>query len=338
MNNSEFKGVMIYIEQRHNKLQNVSLELLGRGRKIADTLGEKLYAVIAAKDASIFSQTLIEYGADHVLEASADQLDLYMTESYAQAVVTAIEEYKPSIVLFGATSIGRDLAPRVSARVHTGLTADCTSLDIDEDRKLLMTRPAFGGNLMATIICPNHRPQMSTVRPGVMVKLQRDPSRKGEITKLDLKLKTNKCYVEILSFEKEESSETDIQDAKILISGGRGMSSPEKFDLLQQLADQLSGEVSASRAAVDLGWKPADRQVGQTGKTVRPDLYVAAGISGAIQHIAGMEDSEFIIAINKDRDAKIFENADLGLVGDLDKVLPLIISEIEKINQKKKEI
>lgn len=332
----DYSGVLVYIEQRFNEVQNVSLELLGKGRKIADELGVHVVAVIAGKDVGKHGKLLVEYGADKVLLLDDEALELYSTEPYTQAMVQAIKTEMPEIVLFGATSIGRDLAPRVSARLETGLTADCTSLDVSEDRMLLMTRPAFGGNIMATIVSPDHRPQMSTVRPGVMTKMDRDHLRKGEIIEFPVKIEKNNRFVEILSFEKETEEKQDIQEATVLVSGGRGVGSSENFTLLYDLADELNGLVSASRAAVDSGWMDHDRQVGQTGKTVRPNLYIACGISGAIQHVAGMEEAELIIAINKDKGAKIFEVADLGVVGDVHKVLPFVIEEIKKINQSKK--
>lgn len=335
MDKSLYKGVMVYIEQRRGTLQNVSLELLGKGRKLADELGVKLMACSVAEDASKLSQTLVEYGADVVYEYSSKDYHYYNTEAYTQAVCHAIENYKPEIMLFGATSIGRDLAPRISARVKAGLTADCTSLDI-KDGDLMMTRPAFGGNIMATIACPDHRPQMSTVRPGVMTKNEKEAGRKGEIVKVDFAPTHNDCFVEVLSFEEAKSEKKDIQEANILVSGGRGMGAAENFGILEQLAEVLGAEVSASRAAVDSGWQPHSQQVGQTGKTVRPHVYFACGISGAIQHLAGMEESEIIIAINKDKNAKIFEVADLGLVGDLHKVIPYVVEDLKKLAAEKK--
>lgn len=335
MNINDYKGVLVYIEQRFNEIQNVSLELLGKGRKIADELGVDVVAALIGKNIEKHGKLLIEYGADKVLLLEEDHLELYSTEPYTQAMVQAVNVSMPEIVLFGATSIGRDLAPRVSARLATGLTADCTSLDVSEDRCLLMTRPAFGGNIMATIISPDHRPQMSTVRPGVMTKLDRDAERKGEIVNLPVEIIKNRNFVEILSFEKETEEKQDIQEATVLISGGRGIGSSENFAMLYDLADALNGLVSASRAAVDSGWMDHDRQVGQTGKTVRPNVYFALGISGAIQHVAGMEEAELIIAINKDKGAKIFEVADLGVVGDVHKVLPHVIEEIKRINETK---
>lgn len=336
MNINDYKGVLVYIEQRFGEIQNVSLELLGKGRKIADELGVDVIATLVGKDVEKHGKLLVEYGADKVLILENDALELYSTEPYTQAMVTAVKEVKPEIVLFGATSIGRDLAPRVSARLETGLTADCTSLEVSEDRMLLMTRPAFGGNIMATIISPDHRPQMSTVRPGVMTKMDREIGRFGEIVKMPIEIVRNNKFVEILSFEKETEEKQDIQEATVLISGGRGVGSAENFSMLYDLADTLGGLVSASRAAVDSGWMDHDRQVGQTGKTVRPNVYFACGISGAIQHVAGMEEAELIIAVNKDKGAKIFEVADLGVVGDVHKVLPYVIDEINRINAGKK--
>ncbi|MDH8678525.1 electron transfer flavoprotein subunit alpha/FixB family protein [Fusibacter bizertensis] len=336
MNINDYKGVLVYVEQRFGEVQNVSLELLGKGRKIADELGVHVVAALIGKDIEKHSKLLVEYGADKVLVMQDDNLELYSTEPYTQAMVQAVNSEMPEIVLFGATSIGRDLAPRVSARLLTGLTADCTSLDISEDRMLLMTRPAFGGNIMATIVSPDHRPQMSTVRPGVMTKMERDHNRTGEIVNYPVKIERNKNFIEVLSFEKETEEKQDIQEATVLVSGGRGIGSKDNFGLLYDLADELNGLVSASRAAVDSGWMDHDRQVGQTGKTVRPNLYIACGISGAIQHVAGMEEAELIIAVNKDKGAKIFEVADLGIVGDVQKVLPFVIEEIKKINLTKK--
>ncbi len=335
MNKNDYKGVMVYIEQRRGTLQNVSLELLGKGRALADELGVELIATNIAEKAEDLAQTLVEYGADRVLNYSSADYAYYMTEPYAQALVHAIETVKPEIVLFGATSIGRDLAPRISARIRTGLTADCTSLDL-KDRELMMTRPAFGGNIMATIACPDNRPAMSTVRPGVMSKLERDAGRKGNIENVDFQPTKNAQYVEVLSFEEKKSEKKDIKEARILVSGGRGVGAAANYDKLERLAATMDAEVSASRAAVDAGWQPHSQQVGQTGSTVRPEVYFALGISGAIQHLAGMEESEYIIAVNKDKNAKIFEVADLGLVGDLHKVVPLVAEKLEEIQASKK--
>ncbi|MDD4848592.1 MAG: electron transfer flavoprotein subunit alpha/FixB family protein, partial [Bacteroidales bacterium] len=276
------------------------------------------------------AQMLVEFGADDVICIDAPELKDYLTEQYSQVVDQVISEYKPSIVLFGATTIGRDLAPRLSARIATGLTADCTKLEISEEGELMMTRPAFGGNLMATIMCTENRPQMSTVRPGVMQKADRDTSRKGNIISFTPKFDTAKFKVRLIENVKEDKGKMDITEAKILVSGGRGVGCKEGFQKLEALATLLNAQVSSSRAMVDAGIIDHDRQVGQTGKTVRPDLYFALGISGAIQHLAGMEESDFIVAVNKDKFAPIFGVADLGIVGDVNKVIPLLTERLSK--------
>jgi electron transfer flavoprotein alpha subunit len=322
---------MVFAEQRRGQIQKIAYELLGVGRRIADTLGEPLCALLIGKAFnSEQTDSLISFGADKVFVAEHDELDIYMTEPYAKALTLAITTHKPSVVIMGATTIGRDLAPRVSARIHTGLTADCTGLDIEEEtHNLLMTRPAFGGNIMATIICPDFRPQMSTVRPGVMRKLDPDPARKGEVLKLPIKIEASDKTIEILEVVTEKAVKKNIEEAKVLVSGGRGMGNQENYYKLQPLADELGGMLSASRAVVDAGWISQDRQVGQTGKTVRPNLYMACGISGMIQHIAGMEDSEFIIAINKNANAPIFEYSDIGIVTDINKLVPVLVEELK---------
>ena len=276
------------------------------------------------------AQECIAYGADTVLRVDAPELATYVTEPYAQAIYQIIRDNKPSIVLIGATTIGRDLGPRLSARVETGLTADCTGLEISEERDLLMTRPAFGGNLMATIICKEHRPQMSTVRPGVMRMGQRDENRKGTIEDVKINFDKSKFRVRVLETVKQTKNLVDITEAHVLISGGRGVGNAEGFDMLRAMANTIGAEVSASRAMVDAGVLGHERQVGQTGKTVRPDLYFAMGISGAIQHLAGMEESEYIIAINKDKFAPIFNVADLGIVGDVRKIVPLLTEKLKR--------
>ncbi|MGB6127286.1 MAG: electron transfer flavoprotein subunit alpha/FixB family protein [Psychrilyobacter sp.] len=335
MNLNEYKGVYVFIEQKSREIQNVSLELLGRGRGLADTLEEELVAIFLGNEIKDQCQDLISHGADRVIYVDSPHLDRYLTEPYAQALAAISKSKKPNVILIGATSTGRDLAPRVSARLSTGLTADCTSLEISEEKELLMTRPAFGGNLMATIICPDHRPQMSSVRPGVMQKLAVDSTRTGEIINFDMKFDESKFKVRFIEEVKEAKQLVKIEDAHVLVSGGRGVGTVENFKNLENLALNIGATVSASRAMVDLGIVGHDRQVGQTGKTVRPDIYFALGISGAIQHIAGMEESEYIIAINKDKGANIFNNADLGIVGDVNKILPLLNREISKFSQKK---
>lgn len=331
-----YKGVMVFAEQRDGHLQSVSLELLGKARDLAGELDTHVSAVVVGKEASKLADTLSHFGADKVYVVEDDRLEKYMTEPYVKAVYETVDQVKPDIVLFGATSIGRDLAPRVSARVHTGLTADCTSLDIDpETQLLLMTRPAFGGNIMATIVCERFKPQMSTVRPGVMQKIEPEMDRKAEVILIEAGIEDKDFNTEILSEEIEQKKKIKIEDASILISAGRGIGGPEKLPLLQALAEAVGGEVSGSRAVIDAGWLPKEQQVGQTGKTVRPGVYFASGISGAIQHLAGMEESEFIIAVNKNPDAPIFQVADLGIVGDLNKIIPELTKGIVALKEKK---
>ncbi len=337
MNLEDYKGVWVFVEQVDKKVQKVSLELLGEGRRIADKLNTDVTAVILGKDIKCESNLLCAYGADKVIVVEDKRLDIYTTEPYTKVLSNLINERKPEVVLIGASSLGRDLAPRVSARIHTGLTADCTLLEVEEDtRNLLMTRPAFGGNIMATIICPDHRPQMATVRGGVMKTIEKDESRTCEIIEVASNLVDEDVNIEILEIVKEEKQTVNIDDAKILVSGGRGVgNTKDKFDKLEELASVLGGSVSGSRASVDAGTIEQSRQVGQTGKTVRPELYIACGISGAIQHVAGMEESELIVAINKNADAPIFEVADVGIVGDLHKVVPELIEELKEFKSKK---
>lgn len=330
MNKADYKDVYVFIEQREGNVQSVALELLGKAKELAAALNEKVVALFPGYNISNQAQMLIEYGADKVICIDQPELKDYLTEQYKQALCQAIDEFKPSIVLLGATTIGRDLGPRLSAKVGTGLTADCTRLEISEERELMMTRPAFGGNLMATIMCTEHRPQMSTVRPGVMQKADRDASRKGEIIEFKPVFDASKFKVRILESVKEDKDKINITEAKILVSGGRGVGNAEGFKKLEKMANVLDAQVSSSRAMVDAGIMDHDRQVGQTGKTVRPDLYFAIGISGAIQHLAGMEESDYIIAINKDKYAPIFGVADLGIVGDMNKIVPLLTERLEK--------
>lgn len=331
---SDYKDVWVFAEQREGQVINVSLELLGIGRKLADIKKSKLYAVLLGSAAKEHAQTLIHYGADGVYLADNPALDIYSTEKYTQVISQLIFEKKPEIFLVGATTLGRDLGPRISARVGTGLTADCTRLEIDEaDGKLLQTRPAFGGNLMATIITPDNRPQMSTVRPGVMEKCEKDESRKGEIIPISIQLQPEADKVKFLQMVKHMKEKVQLEEAKVIVSGGRGMGNAKGFELLEQLADKLNGVVAASRAAVDQGWMDHDRQVGQTGKTVRPKLYIACGISGAIQHVAGMNEAECIVAINKNDSAPIFEIANYGIVGDVYDVVPKIIEALDQVDE-----
>jgi len=337
---SECKGVYIFAQQVDNKISSIAFELLGKGKELAKDLGTEVTAMLLGYQVKDLADDLAAYGADKVIVIDDPALETYMTEPYTHGVVSIIKKFNPEIVLVGATAIGRDLAPSVSSRVHTGLTADCTGLEIAEFKgipnQLLMTRPAFGGNTIATIACPDHRPQMSTVRPGVMQKIEKIPGAKAEVIEFNPGFEKNNKYVEILDVVKTVAASEDIMDAKILVSGGRGIGTKENFAMLQELADELGGMVSASRACVDAGWAEKDRQVGQTGKTVRPHLYIACGISGAIQHLAGMEDSDIIIAINKDETAPIFDVADYGIVGDVKKIVPML-TEMIRAEKAKKE-
>ena len=330
MDKSMFKDVYVFIEQREGVIQNVALELLGKARVLADTLNEKVVGILLGHNITDKAQDLIACGADKIICADDESLKDYLTEPYTQAITQVIKEKNPSAILIGATTIGRDLGPRISARVSTGLTADCTSLEVGENRDLLMTRPAFGGNVMATIVCQDHRPQMSTVRPGVMKAFEKDASRTGKVETITINFDKSKFRVRLVETVKETKDLVDITEANVLISGGRGVGNQEGFDKLKDLAQVLNAEVSASRAMVDSGLINHDRQVGQTGKTVRPDLYFAMGISGAIQHLAGMEESELIIAINKDKGAPIFQTADLGIVGDIKAIVPMLTEALKK--------
>ncbi len=346
MSIEDYKGVYIFAQQVDGELSSIALELLGKAHELAEPLKTDVTAVLIGSNVKGLCNTLAEYGADHVILVDDPKLETYRTEPYAQALAGVINEYKPEIMLVGATAIGRDLGPTVSARVATGLTADCTGLDIGDfplqpqegveqkHNQLLMTRPAFGGNTIATIACPNNRPQMATVRPGVMVKRDPEKGKTPDIIEYKADLTENNKYVEILNIVKDMGKKVDIQSAKILVSGGRGVGSPENFKILDELAEAIGGTVSCSRAVVDSGWKPKDLQVGQTGKTVRPNVYFAIGISGAIQHVAGMEESDIIIAINKDESAPIFDVADYGIVGDLNKVVPLLTKAILEAKSK----
>lgn len=312
------KNIWVFCEQRDGQLQNVALELLGVARELAEKTGEKVNAILLGHGVTDKAAELIAHGADGVYVVDDEKLDKFVTEPYAQAVTQIARKYEPNVILFGATSIGRDLAPRLSARLKTGLTADCTKLEMDEAGNLFMTRPAFGGNLFATIICPDHRPQMSTVRPGVMKKLEADAARTGEVVVESIEWDTSKFAVTVLEEVKSVKGEANIEDAKILVSCGRGV---KNLESAHELATKIKGSaVSSSRTLVDAGLMDHERQVGQTGKTVRPEVYLAFGISGAIQHLAGMEESEFIVAVNTDKNAPIFKVANLGIVADAEAV------------------
>ena len=341
MSLEEYKGVYVFAQQVDNEISSIAFELLGKAKDLAKDLSTDVTAVLLGSDVKNLADKLAEYGADKVIVVDDPELKVYRTEPYAHALASVINKYKPEIVLVGATAIGRDLGPRVSARVATGLAADCTVLEIGDfplqavpgqeqkHNQLLMTRPAFGGNTIATIACPDNRPQMATVRAGVMQKIEPIKGAKAVVEEFNPGFTPNNKYVEILDVVKAVTDTVDIMDAKILVSGGRGVGSPENFKILEDLAAVLGGTVSCSRAVVDSGWKPKDLQVGQTGKTVRPNVYFAIGISGAIQHVAGMEESDIIIAINKDADAPIFDVADYGIVGDLNKIVPKLTESLK---------
>ena len=333
MNKADFNGVWVFAEQREGQLQKVSLELLGEGRKIADKLGSKLTALLIGNKVQNLVEDLSRHGADEVLVVDAPELEHYTTDGSTKAICELANAKKPNIIFIGATFIGRDLGPRVAARLETGLTADCTSLDVDvESGDLLQTRPAFGGNLMATIVCPDHRPQMATVRPGVFEKL---PLGENDATveNVEIKFNSNDIRTKIVEIIKEHKDIVDISEANVLVAGGRGIGSEENFKMLKELAEVMNGSIAASRAAVEKGWVDKDYQVGQTGKTVRPNIYVACGISGAIQHAAGMQDSDMIIAINKDANAPIMKIADYAIVGDVNKVVPEFIVQLKAMKE-----
>ena len=341
MNLEEYKGVYVFAQQVDNEISSIAFELLGKAKDLAKDLDTDVTAVLLGSGVKGLADQLAEYGADKVIVVDDPELKDYRTEPYAHALASVINEYKPEIMLVGATAIGRDLGPRVSARVATGLTADCTVLEIGDfplqavpgqeqlHNQLLMTRPAFGGNTIATIACPYNRPQMATVRAGVMQKIDPIKGAKANVVEFNPGFTPDNKYVEILDIVKSVAETVDIMDAKILVSGGRGVGSPENFKILEDLAEVLGGTVSCSRAVADSGWKPKDLQVGQTGKTVRPNVYFAIGISGAIQHVAGMEESDIIVAINKDADAPIFDVADYGVVGDLNKIVPKLTEALK---------
>lgn len=328
-NIGDYKGVWIFAEQREGKIASVAYELLGIGRKLADKLNTELSAILFGASESE-SQELIRWGADKVYYTDNEIFKQFNDEPYAKLLTILINRYLPEIVLAGATPIGRSFIPRVAARLRTGLTADCTSFEIDsETRNLLQIRPAFGGNIMATILCPNNRPQMATVRPRVMKRGQYDKTREGEI--INITADGISSRTKVLQTVKEVSDLTvNLQEADIIVSGGRGLGDPKGFNLLKELAEILGGALGASRAAVDSGWIPYRHQVGQTGKTVCPKIYIACGISGAVQHLVGMQSSDIIIAINKNPDAPIFNIATFGIVGDLYEIIPLLIKKIKQ--------
>ena len=331
---SSYKGVWVFIEHRDGRIRNVSLELLGEGRKLAEQLGEEVSAVLIGDKVAEMSKDLFASGADNVYLAEGTAFKNYTTDAYTIVFTHLIKKYLPSVILLGATNDGRDLGPRIAARVKTGLTADCTSLAIDmETRLVAWTRPAFGGNIMATIFCPNNRPQMGTVRPKVFKKPEPDYSRTGKIIREELAINEEDIRTKLIDVVKVCTFSCNLEDAEIIVSGGRGLGKPEGFRIVEELAQVLKGTVGSSRAAVDAGWKPYPHQVGQTGKTVAPKIYIACGISGAIQHLAGMQTSDVIIAINTDPDAPIFKVATYGIVGDVYEVVPALTAKLREVLQ-----
>lgn len=331
---SAYKDVWVFAEQRDGKLRKVVLELLGKGRELANDLNVKLVAILLGHNVKDECQELIYYGADKVLWIDDPRLEHYQTNTYTDVIVNQVLKLKPEILVMGATFLGRDLAPRVARILGTGLTADCTGLEIDKAvRLLLQTRPAFGGNVIATITTPSYRPQMATVRPRVMKELARDTSRKGEVVKIPAEIDPNTIILKIVDIVKESKKSVNLEEANIIVAGGRGVGAQAKFKVIEDLAKVLGAEVGASRDVVDAGWISSMHQVGQTGKTVRPKLYFACGISGAVQHLAGMKESETIVAINSDPQAPIFQCADYGIVGDLHQILPLLTRRLEEMTK-----
>lgn len=330
---SEYKNLWVFIETDDGKAASVGLELLNPGAELAHQLGQKVVAVILGKDNAAAEKAAAAYGADEIISVEDPAYENYNTDAYAYGMTTLVEKYKPSILMIGATIIGRDFGPRLSCRLKTGLTADCTSLAVDTETGVMgWTRPAFGGNLMATIMCERTRPQMGTVRPGVFKKTQPDESRTVEVIRESIPVPEDVVRVKLIESIREAAAEmVKLEDAEIIVSGGRGLGKAENFSYIRDLADALGGAVGASRAAVDAGWIPHVHQVGQTGKTVASKIYIACGISGAIQHQAGMSGSDCIIAINKDPDAPIFSIADYGIVGDLFQVVPAMAAEVRKL-------
>jgi len=331
MSRGEHRGVWVFAEQRHGVLAEVGYELLGAGRQLADQLNTELWAIVFGQGIEDQARELIAYGADCVLLAEEPLLNHFHNSLYTGVLSDLILKYQPEIVLAGATSIGRSFFPGVASRIGTGLTADCTALEIDPEKEILLqTRPAFGGNIMATIVCPKYRPQMATVRHKVMKKPRPDSARKGELKRERIDLTDGQTRTKFIKFVEDVSEKVNLTDADVIVSGGRGLGKPDNFALLRELADLLKGAVGASRAAVDSDWIPYSHQVGQTGKTVCPKLYIACGISGAIQHLVGMQSSEVIVAINRDPDAPIFNVANYGLVGDLFEIIPAMIKELKQ--------
>ncbi len=329
---ADYSGIWVFAEQKDGIIAPVSYELLGKGHELAEELGAELSAVVFGHDIEALASVLIAYGADQVIMVDDPALKHFRDERYSKALTELAQKYKPAVILAGATVTGRSFIPRVAIHLHTGLTADCTGLAIDEATgNLLQTRPAFGGNIMATILTANHRPQMATVRHKVMNPMPRDDSRSGIVIQEQINFELDDEVSTWLGFEKEKTNLINITEANVIVSGGRGIKDAKNFAMIEELAEALGGAVGASRAAVDAEWIPYSHQVGQTGKTVKPNIYLSIGISGAIQHLAGMSSADYIIAINKDPDAPIFKVADLGIVGDLFEVLPKLTKRIKEL-------
>ena len=324
-NLNDYKNIWVFIETECGKAKNVGYELLHVARPLADQKGCPLVAVVIGKDIEGVAKDAVCYGADSAIIVDGPEYEYYTTDAFTEAMVTLVEKYKPETLMIGATNNGRDMGPRVSCRLKTGLTADCTGIDIDEETgNIAWTRPTFGGNLMATIMCPEHRPQMGTVRPGVFKKGAYDEGRSGEIVKEEIHVAPEEIRTNLVERVNEVAEAVNLEEAEIIVSGGRGVGSAENFKLLEELAAELGATVGCSRAVVDAGWMPHAHQVGQSGKTVAPKLYFAIGISGAIQHLAGISGSDRVIAVNKDEDAPIFDVADYGIVGNLNEVVPAL--------------
>lgn len=336
MDFKDYKGVWVFIEEKDGGVAPVSLELLGAGRKLADKRGVELAGVFIGENIKPLTKTVFEYGADTAYVYDQPIFKHYRTESFMKALLDCSNKYKPEIILFGATSTGKDLASAVATDMPTGLTADTTELDVEEETGLLLaSRPAFGGNIMATILCKKYRPQMATVRAKVMKALNPQPDRKGKMIEETISLKEEDIRTKVLEIVKETTKKVRIDEADIIVAGGKGLGSAEGFQLIHQLAESLGGAVGASRDVVEAGWIPHAHQVGQTGVTVTPKIYFAIGISGAIQHIVGMKNSGLIIAINKDPEAPIFQTCHYGIVGDAFEIVPLLIEQFKKALSKK---
>jgi electron transfer flavoprotein alpha subunit len=336
MNFDEYRGVWIFIEQNEGKIEGVSLELLGAGRKLADKLEAPLGGFLLGSDVKSLANQVIAYGADEVYMVDHPVLKQYRTESYMQGVMLLVEKYKPEIILYGATPNGKDLASAVATDLVTGLTADTTMLDVDVEKRLLeASRPAFGGNIMATILCKKHRPQMATVRPKVMKALTPDASRLGKIIEEGINLKEEDMRTKVLQIVNDVTKKANLADAHVIVCGGKGMGDVQNFQILYELADTIGATVGGTRDVVEAGWLPHELQIGQTGETVTPKIYIAVALSGAIQHVVGMKNSDLIIAINKDPNAPIFDVATYGIVGDAMVIVPKLIEQFKQLRNEK---